>query len=240
MRLRRFFILNPTLLFISFLILSGCSTTEPTSKIIQPPSEEIAKEIKLTEFIVGPGDTIQITVYRHDDLNKTAQIDTSGKITYPFIGDIEAGGLSVFQLRDKIRDGLSEYIKNPQVAVSVTAVKSQKVYVLGEVQKPGAFALNTPMSTIEAISSAGGFTIDAQDKSVMVIRGNKDNPQLIKLNLQSALKGGNLSQNIQLQAEDIVFIPPKSIADVSRYGIYLSRILWPLLWIGRGGVFVAQ
>jgi len=240
MNFRRFLISNVALAFISFLILSGCATTEPTSKVIQPPSEEIAKEIKFTDFVLGPGDTIQITVYRHDDLNTTTQIDNSGKITYPFIGDIQAGGLSVFQLRDNIRDGLSEYIKKPQVAVSVTAVRSQKVYVLGEVGKPGVFAFQTPMSAIESISLAGGFTIHAQDKSVMVIRGDKDNPQLIKLDLRSALRGGNLSQNIQLQAEDIVFIPPTSIADASKYGLYLSRILWPLLWVGRGAVFVAQ
>lgn len=232
-----------TFVFIFFLLFNGCAAKKPTSRVIQPPSEEIAKEIKLTEFVLGPGDTIQITVYRHDDLNKTVQIDTSGKITYPFIGDIEAGGLSVFQLRDKIRDELLEYIKNPQVAVSVTAVQSQKVYVLGEVHKPGVFAFRTPMSAVEAISSAGGFTIDAQDKNVVVIRGdkeNKDNPQLIKLDLQSALKGGNLSQNIQLQAEDIVFVPPTTIADVSRYGEYIGRILWPVFWTTRGVVFVTD
>lgn len=229
-----------TLFFISFLILSGCSTTEPTSNIIQPPSEDISNEIKITEFILGAGDTVEISVYRHDDLKKAVQIDSSGKITYPLVGDVQADGLSVFQLRDKIRDGLSEYIIEPQVTVSVTSVKSQKVYVLGEVGNPGVFAFNTPMNAIEAISSAGGFTIDAQDKSVMVIRGDRDNPQLVKLDLKSTLKEGNVSQNIQLQGGDIVFVPAKAIADVSRFAVYISRIVWPIAMFTRDVVFVTE
>jgi polysaccharide export outer membrane protein len=229
MILRRFFISNVALAFISFLILSGCATTEPASKAIQPSSEEISKEIRLTEFILGPGDIVEITVYRYNDLTRTIPIDTSGKISYPLIGDIQAAGLSIFQLRDKIRDGLLEYFKDPQVSVSIKSVQSQKVYVLGEVVRPGVFALNTPMSAIEAISSAGGFTTDAKDGSVMVIRGNKDNPQLIKLDLRSALKEGDVAQNIQLQGSDIVFVPATFIADASRFAVYLRNLLWPVL-----------
>ena len=240
MRLRRFFILNLTLFLISFLILSGCSTTEPTSKIIQPPSEEITKEIKLTEFILGPGDVVDIAVYRHDDLKRRTPIDTSGKITYPLIGDIQAGGLSIFQLRDNIQRGLSEYIKEPQVSVSVIGIKSQKVYVLGEVQRPGAFVLNTQMSALEAVSSAGGFTREANGGSVMVVRGKRDNPQLIKLDLESVLKEGNVAQDIPLQGGDMVFVPPTSIADVNKFSIYLRNILWPAFLFGRGAVFLAE
>jgi polysaccharide biosynthesis/export protein len=228
MNLRSFYI-AVTLASIFFLILCGCATTESTSKAIQPLPEETTKEIKLTEFILGPGDTVEITVYRHDDLKRTVPIDTSGRISYPLVGDIQAGGLSIFQLRDKIRDGLSEYIKEPQVTVSVTSVQSQKVYVLGEVVRPGVFALDTPMSAVEAISSAGGFTKDAKDNSVMVIRGNRDNPQLIKLDLKDALKKGNVAQNIQLQKSDIVFVPATFIADASRFAVYLRNLLWPVL-----------
>jgi polysaccharide export outer membrane protein len=240
MYFRRLFISSLTLVFISFLILSGCATTEPTSEAIQPPSEEISKEIKLTEFILGPGDVVEISVYRHDELKRTTAIDSSGKITYPLIGDVQAGGLSIFQLRDNIQKGLSEYIKEPQVSVSVTAVRSRKVYVLGEVGKPGVFAFQTQMSAIESISLAGGFTIHAQDKSVMVIRGDKDNPQLIKLDLRSALRGGNAAQNIQLQGGDTVFVPATYIADVSKFAVYLSKILWPISLFTRDVVWVTE
>jgi len=236
----RSFYIAVTLASIFFLILCGCATTESTSKAIQPLPEEKPKEIKLTEFILGPGDIVEITVYRHDDLKRTAPIDTSGRISYPLVGDIQAGGLSIFQLRDKIRDGLSEYIKEPQVTIRVTAVQSQKVYVLGEVGKPGAFALNTPMSALEAISSAGGFTTDAKEESVMVIRGKRENPELIKLDLKSVLEKGNVAQDIQLQAGDIVFVPPATIADVSRFAVYLSKILWPISLFTRDVIWITE
>jgi protein involved in polysaccharide export with SLBB domain len=96
------------------------------------------------------------------------------------------------------------------------------------------------MSAIESISLAGGFTIHAQDKSVMVIRGDKDNPQLIKLDLRSALRGGNAAQNIQLQGGDTVFVPATYIADVSKFAVYLSKILWPISLFTRDVVWVTE
>lgn len=217
------------LVLIIFVLLNGCSTVETTSKIneVSPLSDEV-QEVKITEFILGPGDQVEIMVYRQNDLKRTVQVDTSGKITYPLIGDIQAKGLSIFQLRDTIRDKLAEYIVDPQVSINVTAAQSQKIYVLGEVTKPGVFILDTPKSAIEAISQAGGFTIDAKDENVIVVRGKREKPQLIKLDLKSALKGSDTAQNIQLKEGDIIFVPPKYIADISRYAVYLSKILTPL------------
>ena len=221
------------IILIFFALLGGCSTVGTTSKIdeVTPPSDEVKGEVKITEFILGPGDKVEIMVYRHDNLKRTVQIDTSGKITYPLVGDIQANGLSIFQLRNRIRDGLAEYIVDPQVSVGVTAVQSQKVYVIGEVTKAGVFSLDTPKSVIEAISQAGGFTKDAKDERVMVIRGNRDKPQLIKLDLKGALKG-DTTQNIQLKGGDIVYIPSTLIADVSRFSTYLWSILTPIFLVG--------
>jgi polysaccharide export outer membrane protein len=224
------------LILIVFALLGGCSTGGTTSKSdeVSPLSDEVQGEVKITEFILGPGDRVEIMVYRHDDLKRTVQIDTSGMIGYPLVGDIQANGLSIFQLRDRIRDRLAEYIVDPQVSVGVTAVQSQKVYVIGEVTRPGVFSLDKPLSAIEAISQAGGFTLDANDESVMVIRGNRDKPQLIKLDLESALKKGNIAQNIQLRRGDIVYVPSTLIADVSRFSVYLKNILYPILMIEQG------
>jgi len=223
------------LILIIFTLLGGCSTVGTTSKAdeVSPSSDEV-KEVKITEFVLGPGDRVEIMVYRHDNLKRTVLIDASGKINYPLVGDIQANGLSIFQLRDRIRDGLAEYIVDPQVSVGVTAVQSQKVYVIGEVARPGVFSLDKPLSAIEAISSAGGFTLDANDESVMVIRGNRDKPQLIKLDLESAFKKGNITQNIQLRSGDIVYVPSTFIADVSRFSVYLRNILYPILMIEQG------
>ena len=96
------------------------------------------------------------------------------------------------------------------------------------------------MSALEAIASAGGFTTDAKDGSVMVIRGKKDNPELIKLDLRSALKEGDVAQNIQLQGGDVVFVPATFIADASRFSVYLRNLLWPILLLEQGTIYEPQ
>jgi polysaccharide export outer membrane protein len=222
---------------ICLLLLTGCASTT-ASDVPQAP-EETPNEIKITEFILGAGDTIEISVYRHDDLKKTAKIDISGIISYPLVGDIKAGGLSIFQFRDKIRDGLSKYIVDPQVSVGVTTIQSQKVIVLGEVKTPGLFSLEGPMTALEAMSKAGGFTIDAKQKSILLIRGGLKNPELVTLNLESALKEGDFAQNAYLQNGDIIYVPATTIANVSRFFDYLSRIISPLLQL-EGGYYIGQ
>lgn len=222
---------------ICLALLNGCATTntvpKTAGKTTPLPNEEL-KEIKVTEFIIGVGDTVEIAVYRHDDLKKTIQIDTSGKITYPLIGDIQAAELSIFQLRDRIRDGLSKYVVNPQVSVGVTAVQSQKVIVLGEVKNPGLFSLGIPMNTLEAISRAGGFTTEAKQKSVLLIRGGLDNPELITLNIERFFSKHDLTQNIYLQNGDIIYVPATFIVNVARFFQHLSTIISPIVSTGTG------
>lgn len=239
MNCRNFNILNLILL----ILLNGCATTRTTSEVtegvVPPGLDEVPKEVKVKEFILGPGDRIEIIVYRQDDLRRTVQIDTSGKITYPLIGDIQAGGLSIFQLRDKIRDGLSKYYVNPEVSVGVTAVLSQKVIVLGEVKNPGLFSLETPINALEAISRAGGPTSDAKQGNVLLIRGGLKNPELITLDIGSILSGYDMAQNVYLQNGDIIYVPATFIANVSRFFEHLSKIITPIVQI-EGGYFLGQ
>lgn len=226
------------IMVITCLILSGgCATTNTVTEDVKNSaavSEEAPDKVEVTEFILGAGDTIEITVYRHEDLKKNIQINSSGIITYPLIGDIQASGLSLLRLRDNIRDGLTKYINNPQVSVGITAIKNQKVIVLGEVSKPGYFQIETSLSALDAISQAGGFTLDGKQKSVLLIRGGTNKPGLIKLDLEKALKQGDLTQNVMLQRGDIIYVPRTYIADVNRFFTHLSTIIGPLLSLEHG------
>jgi polysaccharide export outer membrane protein len=226
-----------------FIVSGGCTTADTKSEApiesASSVSEVAIKEIKITEFILGPGDKVEIMVYRHDDLKRTVQIDTSGKITYPLIGDFQAAGLSIFQLRDKIRDGLLKYIIDPQVSVGVTAVQSQKVIVLGEVDRPGLFSLDIPMTALDVISKAGGFTKDAKQKSILLIRGSLEKPQLITLNIDKFFNDYDMTQNVYLRDGDILYVPATFIADVARFFDHLYSIIRPMVqlenayWIGQ-------
>ncbi len=224
------------------ILCAGCATKNHVT-----PAESISaaslggasagttpQVVKSNEMALGVGDTVDIEVYRHADLKRSLQIDENGKINYPLIGDVEAAGLSAFQLRSKIQEALSKYLVNPQVMVSVKGMHGQKVFVLGEVTKPGVFTMDAPMSVLEAISQAGGFTIDAKNQSVMLIRGNRDKALLVKLDLESLLKKGDVSQNVQMIGGDVVYVPSTVIADVSRFSIYLKNILTPILMLEQG------
>lgn len=136
-RLECLLILLPVALFIF-----GCASTEKLVKdtansdsVAETPSgAEGEAAPRIAELILGPGDRVDVSVYRNDDLKFTQTIGLSGKIIVPMVGDVQAAGLSVYQLRDKLREGLSKYIVAPQIYVGVASTQSQKIMVLGEVR----------------------------------------------------------------------------------------------------------
>jgi len=217
---------------IALLIIVGCATTTYDKASESTFSE--TKELKVTEYILGAGDKVEISVYRHDELSKTFSISPSGRIMYPLIGDIQVAGLSIFLLRDNIRDALSKYIINPQVVVNVTSFQSQKVFVLGEVNNPGIFTMDTPMNVIEVIARAGGFTHDANKGSILLVRGELDNPELTCLDIKNFLKKGGRIQNVSLRKGDIVYVSTTTIANVSRFFRHLNTIIRPITELQRG------
>jgi polysaccharide export outer membrane protein len=222
---------------IILLSLIGCSPNKPLLKNESPSEKQEIPPIEISEYILGSGDELEISVFRHDELSKKVRILPDGKIYYPLVGDIKAEGLSVNQLRDKLREGLLKYYVEPQVSVIVTTISSQKVFVLGEVNKPGAFLLDRPKTIIEAISEAEGFTQDAKIKNVLLIRGgaSNPNPNYTVLNLEKTLKEHDMSQNVLLRHGDIIYVPVSEIANVERFFDRLWTII-PIrlaLFVGR-------
>lgn len=207
--------------------------------IVGAAEEPVPGPIKVSEFILGQGDTISISVYRHDDLSKTMKINMSGKIMYPLIGDVQAAGVDLFQLRDTIRDRLAKYIVDPQVVIDITSIQSHKVTVLGEVQSPGVFNIDSSLTTLEAVSKAGGFTLDAKQKNVLLVRGGLKNPTLMSLNLKDALFGSQLAQNVYIQPGDIIYVPRTFIANVDRFFQHLANIISPIVSI-ESGYYIGQ
>jgi polysaccharide export outer membrane protein len=218
-------------------ILYGCASQKANVK--EYTAEDI-KPITVSEFTLGPSDVIDVQVWRNNELSRKVQVDPYGKITYPFIGEINVMGMSVSQLRDVIKQGISKYFVDPVIEVNVSAVQSQKVFVLGEVSRPGIFALSKPTDILEAIALSGGFTQDAREENVLLIRGDKNNPDLIKLDLKSAMKYADLKQNIRLQSGDIVYVPVTFIADTARYFQHLKEILFPMLLLEQGIILGPQ
>jgi polysaccharide export outer membrane protein len=160
-------------------------------------------------YVIGPGDILQITVWKNETLSRVTPVRPDGKISMPLLHDIQASGLTAMQLRDKISTALSEFMPNPEVTVSVSDVRSLRVSILGEVQKPGVLELRGETTILEAIAMAGGFKDFASPSKITVIR-NDDNGKTkrIRFNYNRAVSSGpSDEENLVLKSGDVVVVP---------------------------------
>ncbi len=176
-------------------------------------------------YKLGPEDEIEIRVWDHDDLTRKTRIAMNGTISFPFVGDIKAGGLTVGELQKDIEHRLGpNYIIDPHVNITVTDYKSQKFFVVGNVQKPGTYPLTKNISIVEAISLAGGVSTGTGSKPVsgavaIIVRANPggkiDQPRLpnqsrpeekITVSLAAAL-AGDPKQNVEIKNGDTIYVP---------------------------------
>lgn len=124
------------------------------------------------EFLLGPEDVLEITVWKNQDLSRTTVIRPDGLISMPIIGDVQAAGLSANALAKRIAESLAQFVTNPAVSVSVKEINSYSVFVLGEVTKPGKYHLKSYTTLLQAISMAGGFTEFAKKNRLQVVRNS--------------------------------------------------------------------
>ena len=224
-------------LFCSLLCIFGCARSQyPITQDGEGHSLAEAQAIS-PEDVLGIGDEIKVIVWRKDDLNRTLKIGSSGQIFFPLVGVIQSAGLTPNQLRSKITEGLSTHFVNPQVNVEISSYRSRKFYVLGEVQKAGMFMIESSASVIEAIAMAGGFTVDASLRNVILVRQESNQIEVRSLNLNAFLRSGDLHQNVQLQSRDIVYVVPTTITDISRFMLKFYTIILPLVEIERGIIY---
>jgi polysaccharide export outer membrane protein len=158
------------------------------------------------DYRLMAGDKLRIEVYKDTQLSQQLQVRPDGKITLPLVGDIVAAGKTSMQLRDTISTALEEYITSPVVTVIVTETAPQLVYVNGEVNRPGAFPLTGPLSVIQAIALAGGFTDFADKDDVLITRNTASGTQRIRFDYKAALKDSYKGQPPLLQPGDTVIV----------------------------------
>ncbi|WP_419176492.1 polysaccharide biosynthesis/export family protein [Desulfosediminicola sp.] len=160
-----------------------------------------------SEYHVGPGDVLSITVYDNDDLATKVRVSTAGTIVMPLIGQVEVQSLTVNAITDKITALLSDgYLVSPQVNVFVEEFRSKKAVILGSVRSPGLVELSGPTSFLELVSKAGGLEKDAGDTATIQRKNSsKENPIII-VDLQALIEKGDLTHNMAIQDGDTVFV----------------------------------
>jgi polysaccharide export outer membrane protein len=178
------------------------------------------------QYTIGEADTLRIAIWQNDDLTQDVIVRPDGAISFPLIGDVPARGLTFVQLKEEVTNRLKEYIKSPVVSITLKRLGESKVIVLGQVGYPGVYAVTGKRSILEAIAMAGGFTNDAVASSVILIRGGLDKPTGKRLSLNKALGTKANPNNVELQSEDIIFVPKKFISDVN---YLVNTVLGPLI-----------
>lgn len=163
-----------------------------------------------SEYRVGPGDILKVTVYDHPDLESTLRIDSDGRVLFPLVGQLDIGGTTTTEAADVIAKALSDdYVINPQVSVFIEDFHSKKVVIIGEVAKPGMYELSGPTTLLELISQAGGTRKDA-GTAISIRRGASPGApggELIKVNLREILDMGQEAVDIPLIDGDTVTVP---------------------------------
>jgi polysaccharide export outer membrane protein len=156
-------------------------------------------------YVIGPDDTLFISVWKEPDLTETLPVRADGKISMPLLNDVQAAGFTPMQLGAALTDKLKKYVSDPHVTIVVTQMNSQRVYVTGEVLHPGAMNLTPGMTVLQALSSAG-FTQFANTKGIYVLRNEHGNETKLAVNYKKLIKGEG-GQNIVLKPGDTIVVP---------------------------------
>lgn len=168
-----------------------------------------AQETPFTEYRIGPADVLSITVWQQPELSRTVTVRPDGFITYPLLGDMHVATMTPLQLRDLVAENLAEYvvIMLSEVTVSVDAINSYTVSVMGEVNSPGRFSFQNQVTVIDVLAEAGGFTAFASSGNIVILRKENGITQRIPFDYRRVQRGRSTPQEMSVYPGDIIMVP---------------------------------
>jgi len=158
-------------------------------------------------YVIGPSDDLDINVWKEPDISRKVPVRPDGKISLPLINDIQAAGLTPMQLKAQITEKLKKFLTDPQVTVIVMNINSQRVYIMGETNRPGAYPLLPNMTILQALTSAGGFSQFANTSKIQLLRTENGKQKTYFFNYKEVVQGRNTDQNLVLKPGDSIVIP---------------------------------
>ncbi|HET6897934.1 MAG TPA: polysaccharide biosynthesis/export family protein [Vicinamibacteria bacterium] len=172
------------------------------------------------DYVIGPGDILQIFVWKEPDVSREVRVRTDGKVTIPLVGDVAAAGATTQALGEGLAQKLKQYLNAPKVTVSLLASSSLRFFVVGEVNKPGEFLFGGRVTVLEALALAGGFKEEAKRDKIVIIRRDpngqggaaaaatrRPGDTIIRVNYKNLATGRDLRGNALLQPGDTVVVP---------------------------------
>lgn len=198
---------SPMCVAVGCLFLFGAGCAEVPREALDEANRPFSKD-----FLLGPEDVVEVTVWRNQDLSRSTVVRPDGMISLPLIGDVQASGLTAAQVSDRISKRLSEYKENPSVSVSVKEINSYVIYVVGEVVRPGKYPLKSYATVLQGISLAGGFTQYAYRNRMAVMRSVREgvgNERQVRIPVRydDLVMGKGEVGNFRLLSGDTIVVP---------------------------------
>lgn len=188
--------------------------SDPQGQVVQPLPEKEApvavekvEELPAIDYLIGPGDLLDIYVWKDEALTRTVAVLPDGKISFPLVGELIASGKSVAQLKKELEAKIIKYLPEPVITVEVKQVNSQMVYVIGRVNTPGRFVLNSTVNVLQALALAGGCNPFADKSRIKIIRNEGDKARIIRFDYDEVVKNDRLEENISLKRGDVIVVP---------------------------------
>jgi polysaccharide export outer membrane protein len=185
----------------------------PAQKPSAPPAGTAAQRPPAgvtppSDYVIGPDDVLTVIFWREKDMSAdNLVVRPDGKITLPILNDIQAAGLTPDQLRQKVSEAASRYVEDANATVIVKSINSRKVFVTGQVAKPGPYPLVAPTTVLQMLSIAGGLGDFAKSQRILVMRIEGGQTKSFKFNYKEVAEGRNLQQNIELRPGDTIVVP---------------------------------
>ena len=195
------------------LMATGCAHPGAGDRPVgaKPPTLEPTTVVKAAEdttasYAIGPGDILEISVWKDETLSRQVVVLPDGTISFPLIGRLNAGGKSVAQLKSEMEKKISRYVPEPELTIIVQQVNSMVVYVVGKVNRPGHIPVNSNISVLQALSMAGGLNTFADRQDIRIIRKNDSGTRIISFNYEAVTKDNLMEGNIQLERGDVIVV----------------------------------
>jgi polysaccharide biosynthesis/export protein len=179
----------------------------PNGNTAKPPVSVPAGVTPPPDYVIGPDDVLTVVFWREKDMSSEVAVRPDGMISLPLINEVKAAGLTPEQLRDELTKAAEKFIEGPTVSVVVKAINSRKVFIMGQIAKPGPYPLSAPTTVMQLIAMAGGLHEFADAKNITIIRHENGQQVTRKFNYKDVSQGKNLTQNIELKPGDTIIVP---------------------------------
>ena len=193
---------------ISLVLLTALAQAQSATRAMPPAltADSAVAPVLPKDYVIGVEDVLSVIFWRDKDMSAEVVVRPDGKISLPMLNDVPAAGMTPEQLADSVQKAATKFVRDAGATVIVKQIHSRKVYVIGEVVKPGTIPLGGDMNVLQIIAEAGGFLEDAKKDDVTIVRNEEGQEHRYKFNYNEVIRGKRPSQNLRLLPGDTVIV----------------------------------